>query len=81
MTLFLKILAFVFLIPGFLTVFMARWAVTKFNFDQSMKAEFEHEMNEEELTQYKFNKAMVNIKMLGMLIALPGLVLVVIAFK
>ncbi len=77
----LKVLAFVFLIPGLLTAFSARWIVDKYNLADKMKCEHEDEMNEDEIRQYKSNKAMINIKMLGMLIALPGLALVVIAFK
>ncbi len=79
--LILKILAFVFLVPGFAMVFGARWAVEKFNLDKSMKVTFENEMNEEEILQYKTNKAVMNLKMYGLLVALPGLVLIVIAFK
>lgn len=76
-----KILPFIFLIPGFLTVFLAKIIVAKYNLDKNQEAKFEHEMNEEELSQYKLNKAIVNIKMLGMLIAIPGLVLLIILYK
>jgi hypothetical protein len=80
-TVLLKILPFIFLIPGFLTVFLARFIVAKYNLDKNVKAEFEHEMTEEEYAQYKLNKALVNVKMLGMLIALPGLALLILIFK
>ena len=76
-----KILAFVFLVPGFIVVFAARWAVKKYGLDQKVKVDFEDKLEEEELTQYKFNKATVNLKMLGMLIALPGLALILFAFR
>lgn len=79
--LILKILSFVFLIPGFLTVFLARMIVNKTGLNKKMKVDFENEMTEEELEKYKFNKALVNVKMLGMLIALPGMVFLFIAFK
>lgn len=78
---FLRILPFVFLIPGFFTVFLARFIVKKYNLDKNVKAEFEHEMTEEEYAQYKLNKALVNVKMMGMLIALPGLALLIITYK
>lgn len=78
---FLRILSLVIIAAGFITVFLAKGLVRKYKLDVKQKCNFEHEMNEEELNQYKFNKAVVNIKMLGLLIALPGLILMVIAFK
>lgn len=77
----LKIIAFVLLAAGFATVFAARFIVTRYNLDRNTKCSFENEMDEEELKQYKFNKATVNLKMLGMLIALPGLVLLLVILK
>lgn len=78
---FLKILAFVFLVPAFGLVFAARNLVERFGLDKKVKCSFEHEMNEEELSQYCFNRAMVNLKMLGLLLSIPGLVLIVVAFR
>lgn len=79
--LILKILGFLFLIPGVAMVFGAKELVTKFNLKEKMKIDFEHDMSDQELEQYKFSKATVNFKMLGMLIALPGFILILIAFK
>lgn len=79
--LLLKILAFVFIVPGVLMVFGARGIVSRFKLDRDIKCDFEHEMSEDELIQYKCNKAVVNLKMLGMLIALPGFILFLIAFR
>lgn len=77
----LKVLAAVFLLSGFMTVFLARTLVTRFGLDRNAKCDFENEMGEDELKQYKFNKTVVNMKMLGMLIALPGVVLIVVVFR
>lgn len=77
----LKMLAFVLLAAGFIVVFTARFIVGKYNLDRTMKCSFENDMDDEELRQYKINKAVVNIKMLGMLIALPGLVLLLMVLK
>lgn len=79
--LILKILAFLFLIAGFGTVFAAKSLVKRFGMDEKVKCDFENEMTEDELKQYKFNRASVNLKMLGMLVSIPGLVLILIAFK
>lgn len=81
MMLFLRVLAFLFLVPGFGVVFAARRIVEKYNLDKNVRSEYGDEMDEEELKQYKYNKAVVNLKMLGMLIALPGLILIMIAFR
>ncbi|MCX8131144.1 MAG: hypothetical protein N3I35_13725 [Clostridia bacterium] len=79
--LLLKIFGLLFIIPGCLLVLMARQVVSRFNLDRNAKVDFENEMTEKELEQYKANKAAVNIKMLGMLVALPGFIMILIAFK
>jgi len=79
--LFLKVVGFVFLIPGVLLVFASRWLVRKYRLDNNVKCDFESEISEEDLKEYKYNKAVVNLKMLGMLIALPGFALILIAFR
>jgi uncharacterized protein (DUF1919 family) len=62
-------------------VFMARDLVQRFHLAEKAKIDFEHQMSEEEAQQYKWNKAVVNFKMLGMLVALPGIILVLIIFR
>lgn len=79
--LFLQIIGFVFLVPGALLVFASRWLVQKYELDKSVKCDFASEISEEDLKEYKYNKAVVNLKMLGMLIALPGIALILIAFR
>ncbi|NJD04694.1 MAG: hypothetical protein FIA99_19315 [Ruminiclostridium sp.] len=79
--LILKIVGFLFLIAGFGTVFGARYLARKFNLDKNAKCDFEHEMTEEELEKYKFDKATVNVKMIGMLVSIPGLILILMEFR
>lgn len=81
MMLALKILAGILLLVGFGIVLEAKYLVKRFNLDQKVEVKFEHDMNEEEMAQYKFTKATVNVKMYGMLIDLPGIILTLIAFK
>ena len=81
MVLILKILTVVFVIPGMATVLAARWIVKKYALDRKMQCEYEDEMTEEEIAQYKNNKAVINVKMAGMLIALPGFIAAIIAFR
>jgi flagellar biosynthesis protein FliR len=79
--LILKIIAVVLLLAGFGTALEAKYLVKKFNTVQNTKVTFEHEMDEKELEEYKLTKAMVNMKMCGLLIALPGIILTLVAFK
>ena len=77
----LKIMAGVFLLAGFGTVLEAKNLVKRFGLDQKTDVKFEHEMDDEEIAQYKLTKATVNVKMYGMLIVLPGIILTLIAFR
>lgn len=79
--LFLKVLGFLFFIPGVMLVFASRWLVQKYGLDKNIKCDFENEMTKDELEVYKYNKAVVNVKMAGMLVALPGIALILIAFR
>lgn len=79
--LYLKILAFILIAAGALLVFAARAIVEKYNLDENIKCEFEEELQEDELKIYKYNKATVNMKMIGMLVALPGFLMIVAIFK
>lgn len=78
---FLKVIGFMFFVPGVLLVFASRWLVQKCGLDNNVKCDFTSEFSEEEIKEYKYNKAVLNLKMLGMLIALPGIALLLIAFK
>jgi len=76
-----KVLSFIFLVPGVLIVFGAGKIVSRFNLSHKVKCDYEQEMNESEIKEYKHNKAVFNMKMIGMLVALPGFILFLIAFK
>ncbi|GAE88896.1 hypothetical protein [Acetivibrio straminisolvens] len=81
MMIFLKILMLLSLVSGFATVFAAKAIVEKFNLKEKAKCDFENEITEEELEKYKFDKAVLSVKMTGMLIALPGLILLLIIYR
>ncbi|NLP15388.1 MAG: hypothetical protein GX383_13135 [Clostridium sp.] len=78
---FLRILMFLFIAAGFGIVLAAKAIVKRFKINEKTICHFEHEMTEEELERYKFNKAVLNVKMMGMLIALPGLILLLVIYK
>ncbi len=77
----LKILAGLIIVTGFVTVIAAKKIVMRFGLDKKVKLENEHEMEAEEAEDYKMLIATVNVKRYGMLIALPGLILTLIAFR
>jgi hypothetical protein len=77
----LRILAFILVAMGAIAVYGAKAVVSKYELDKKVKVEFENEMTEEEITNYKTQRAVLNIKIAGMLIALPGLIIVLVFFR
>jgi uncharacterized membrane protein len=77
----LDILALFIMGLGFAVVFAAKLIVEKFNMQQKQKCDFESELSQEEIDKYKLNKAIVNIKMMGLIITIPGLILFIISYK
>ncbi len=72
---YIDIVAIFFIAMGAITAFGAKAIVKKFELNNRMTCDFENEMSEEELQEYFFNKAVVRCKMLGMIIALPGFIM------
>ena len=77
----LKILAGLVLIVGFFIALAARGLVTRFNLDKKVTVDNESEFGEKEAEEYRYAKAVALVKMSGMIIALPGLILTLFAFK
>ena len=77
----LRIFSVLFIVAGFIMVLAAKWIVSKYGLDKNTACDFEFEMSEEELRQYKYNKAVANFKILGMAVALPGFILFFVAFR
>lgn len=78
---FLKVLSILLLMPGFGCAIFSKFVVRKFNLDEKVECDFEHRMNQEEVLEYKFSRAKLNVKIAGLLLALPGIILVLIVFK
>lgn len=76
-----KVLAFLFMIPGVVIVFAAPRIVELWKLDEKTEYELSYDMPEEEVKKYKYNRAMVNVKMLGLLVALPGFIFLIIGFR
>jgi cytochrome b561 len=77
----LKILAGLIILAGFVTIILAKKIVERFGLDKKVKLENENEMEAEDANEYRTLIATVNVKRYGMLIALPGMVLTLIAFR
>ncbi len=77
----LKVLAFLLIIPGTLMVYTSAWLVKRFQLDKKARVEFEHEMTEEELSQHLFEKASIRLKIIGLTIAIPGILLIFYIFR
>lgn len=75
-----KVAGVMFFAGGTAVVFSARWIVSKFNLDKSVTCEYENELDDNEIKSYKYSRAVINVKMAGMLSALPGLVLILVSF-
>jgi hypothetical protein len=84
--LFLKILAFILLVSGAFTVFAAGIIVKRFNIEKMIKGNNgyneENKQSEEygNIERYRFEKAVLNLKLFGMLLILPGLIIIILVF-
>ncbi len=74
----IEILSLVLMAIGFITVYMAKTIVRKYDLAKKQTCEHETEMTAEEVEEYKFTKAVFNIKILGFLVATPGIALLII---
>lgn len=75
----LEIVSYIIIAIGFVVVYGAKTIVKKYDLAQKQKCENVGEMTEEEFEQYKLNKATVNVKMLGLVISIPGLILFIVS--
>lgn len=77
----MEILSLVILAVGFGTVYAAKTIVKRFRLQEKQKCENASEMTEEEVETYKYNKAIFNVKITGLVVSIPGLVLFILSFR
>lgn len=75
----LSILALIIMAAGFAVVFSARLIVNKYALAEKQSCKYADELSEQEVEEYKINKAIYNIKLMGLIISVPGLVLFVLS--
>ncbi len=74
----LGILGLVIMAVGFALVLTASTLVKKFDLAKKQKCEHEQEMSQEEVENYKLTKATFNIKLLGLGVTVPGIILLLV---
>jgi hypothetical protein len=76
-----KIAAFILIGIGAIINYGAKPIVKKMKLDEKMTAAEAEEFSEDELSEYKFTKATVRVKVTGLLLMLPGIFLMFYAFR
>lgn len=77
----LKILAFVLIVIGAFISYGARFIVSRTGYASRIKINEAMELPSEEVEKYRLDKATVRVKMLGLLVLLPGVILIFITFR
>lgn len=77
----LKIIAFTLIIIGALTNYGAKLIVKRMNLVERINASEAEELTGEEFELYKLTKAIARVKVVGVLIMLPGVFLILYAFR
>lgn len=77
----IKILGLLFIFFGACITFGAKHIVMRFGLQEKSNCDFAEEMTAEELAAYKLNKALIYVKMWGMLVLLPGILLIYFSFQ
>lgn len=70
--------ALIIIAVGFALVISATTIVRKFNLAEKQECKHAEEMTEEEINNYKINKATFNLKIIGLVITIPGIVLLLV---
>ncbi len=77
----LKIIAFTLILIGALTNYGAKLIVKHLNLVEKINASEAEELTGEEFELYKSTKAVARVKVVGVLIMLPGVFLILYAFR
>ncbi len=77
----LDYVALVVLLIGFVVVFAAKPIAKKLGLAQKQKCQYADQMTEEEVESYKLSRAVVSVKMIGLVITIPGLIMFILSYK
>jgi uncharacterized membrane protein len=71
----LRLLGFLFVVAGLVLTYGAKWIVKKWDIAQGQVVPSEHEMTPEETERYQNEKALIKVKLIGMALIFPGILL------
>lgn len=77
----LKIIAFVLIAAGAVINYGAKYIVRRLSLEERVYVGEADELGDKELEEYKRTKAISKVKLIGLFILLPGVILVFIAFR
>ncbi len=77
----LKIISCILILIGALTNYGAKLIVKRLNLVEKINANEAEEFTGKEYEQYKLTKAIARVKVIGVLIMLPGVFLILYAFR
>jgi len=79
----LRILGIALTAVGMILVWLAPWIVKKYGLTARKKIDpkLTGHMSEEELEKFRQESAVLDVKLRSLLVALPGLILILIAFR
>lgn len=78
---YLRILGMLFMISGAGLNYLSKYLVTKLKLDVKANCDFYGELDESEISEYKFNKASLNIKVISMFVLLPGIFMLLYSYS
>ncbi len=77
----IEILSLVIIAVGFAISYLAKAIVKRFGLKEKQECVNAAEMTEEEIDEYKQNKAVYRMKLTGLAISIPGLIIFILAFR
>lgn len=78
---FVKIASIILIAIGAVVNYGSSIIVKRMDLAAKMKVKEAHELTAEDLEKYKHQKAIVRVKIVGLLLLLPGVILALIAYK
>ena len=81
MDIYLKILAFAFMITGITVTYAAKFFVKRYNLTEKVNMPEGAEMTEAEETKYRLDNAVLKVKMVGAAVCVPGAVLIFVLWR
>jgi hypothetical protein len=69
----LRVIGLILVVLGLILSYTSKIIVKKYDLAQNQTVKFADEMSEQEIEEYKRNKAIAKVKMVGILLIMPGI--------